>query len=109
MRVDWRADGVAVVLTPEAADDPGDLEDEMHDAVHAGVEAGAKPRARVVILDLTAARPQQTWLKAIGPEVPDVTLRIALGEPGYTVARMLGLQAFHEWYATVDDALTGGA
>jgi hypothetical protein len=108
MHVDWRADGKAVVVAPEAGDDPDDLEDEVHDAVHAGVEVGAKPTVRVVVLDLSGVRDAPRWLKAAGPAIPDVILRVALGAPGFKVARMLGIPAFCEWYATVDEALTGG-
>jgi hypothetical protein len=102
-------DRFAVVLTPEPGDDPGDLEDRIHDEVLKGRRPGVHGSAvKVVVLDLDGVPDAPRWMKAAGPEVPDVNLRLALGAIGYKVARGLGLPAYFQWYATVEEALTGG-
>ncbi len=110
MRATQHLERGAVVLVPEPHDDPADLEDRIHDEVVRGKQAPGDPASavKVVILDLSGQRDTPRWLKAMGPQVPDVNLRVALGRPGYAVARALGVPALYEWYATVDDALRGG-
>jgi hypothetical protein len=105
-RLDERS---AVVLRPGPGDDPDDLEDAVHDEVARARPSGeARSRVRVVVLDLSGVPDAPRWLKAAGPEQPDVTLRVALGPAGFKVARLLGLQALYEWYETVEHALAGG-
>ena len=41
-------------------------------------------------------------------ELKQHELRLALGESGYKVARLLQLAVYCQWYATVDEALSGG-
>lgn len=110
MRATQHLERGTVVLVPEPHDDPADLEDRIHDEVVRGKQAPGDPTSaiKVVILDLSARRDTPVWLKALGPQVPDVNLRVALGVPGYAVARALGVPALYEWYATVDDALRAG-
>lgn len=91
----------AVVLTPELGDDPEDLEDRIHDEVRSFAAGGVTQ----VVLDLSAISSQALWLKAAGPEIPDTSLRIALGEVGYRTARALRLDAHFEWYPDVESAL----
>ncbi len=110
MRATQHLDRGIVVLVPEPADDPGDLEDRIHDEVVRGRRAPGDTASavKVVILDLSGQRDTPRWLKAMGPQVPDVNVRVALGGPGYAVARALGVPALYEWYPTVEDALRGG-
>lgn len=109
----------AVVLRPGPGDDPADLEDAVHDQTRprssatppgqGDEQSAGERRVRLVVLDLSGVPDAPRWLKAAGPEQPDVTLRVALGPAGYKVARLLGLQALYEWYDTVEHALRGGA
>lgn len=114
MKVTPRLDLSAVVLQPEPGDDPDDLEDVVHDqvTVHkvtASSDGGLTgSRVKVVVLDLEGVPNAPAWMKVAGPEQPDVNLRLALGKSGYAVARRLGIPAYFQWYATVDEALTGG-
>ncbi len=109
MHAQTRPDFRAVVLIPQPGDDPADLEDQIHDQVLAGREAPGGPSAvKQVILDLAAVEQPQVWLKAAGPEVPDVNVRFAVGEKGYAVARALGLPAIMEIYPDVEAALRRG-
>lgn len=109
MRITPRYERFAVVIKPEATDDPDDLEDLIHDEVLKGkVEGQFGSRVKVVVLDLDGLKDAPRWMKAAGPEMPDVNLRLALGETGYKVARLLHLPVYFQWYATVDEALTGG-
>jgi hypothetical protein len=109
MNVTARPDRFAIVVRPEPGDDPEDLEDVIHDAVvkaRAPGEHGS--RVKVVVLDLEGVPEAPVWLKTAGPEVPDVNLRVSLGQVGYQVARRLGVPALLEWYPSVELALTGG-
>lgn len=109
MKVTPRLDLSAVVLRPEPTDDPEDLEDAVHDQVTAHQVPGQHgSQVKVVVLDLEGVPNAQAWMKVAGPEQPDVNLRLALGKSGYAVARRLGIPAYFQWYATVDEALTGG-
>lgn len=108
MKLEQRPDRRAVILVPDPADDPADLEDLVHDELLRAREAG-EPAPRLFVLDLSAARDAPRWMKAAGPELPDVSLRLALGDQGFLVARMLGLTAEYEWYQSVEAALAGGA
>ena len=109
MRVTPHLDRFAVVLKPEPKDDPADLEDLIHDEILKGkVEGQHGSRVKVVVLDLDGLKDAPLWMKAAGPEMPDVNLRLALGPVGYKAARLLHLPVYFQWYATVDEALTGG-
>lgn len=110
MRITPHPERFAIVLRPEPTDDPDDLEDRVHDEVLKGkVEGQHGSRVKVVVLDLDGVPDAARWMKAAGPALPDVNLRIALGKSKlYEVARMLGLPAFFEFYPTIDLALTGG-
>lgn len=109
MKVTPRLELSAVVLTPEPGDDPDDLEDVIHDQVQQGRREGEHgSRVKVVVLDLEGVADAPRWMKVAGPEQPDVNLRVALGKAGYAVARRLGIPAYYQWYATIDEALTGG-
>ena len=65
-------------------------------------------RAAVHFLDGTGEGDLRPWLKAIGPEVPDCNLRLAVGTKACLVARILGLTALFEIYADVESALRMG-
>ncbi len=109
MKVMPRLDLSAVILQPEPGDDPEDLEDVVDDQVAAHrVEGQHGSQVKVVVLDLEGVGDAPRWMKVAGPELPDVNLRLALGKAGYAVARRLGIPAYFQWYATVDEALTGG-
>lgn len=109
MKVTQRLDLFAVVLRPEPGDDPEDLEDIVHDQVVTHrVEGEHGSRVKVVVIDLEGVASAPAWMKAAGPEQPDVNLRLALGKTGYAVAHKLGIPAYFQWYAAVDEALTGG-
>lgn len=109
MKITPRLDLSAVVLHPEPTDDPEDLEDVIHDQVVAHrVEGQRGSQVKVVVLDLEGVANAPAWMKVAGPEQPDVNLRLALGKKGYAVARHLGIPAYFQWYATIDEALTGG-
>jgi hypothetical protein len=104
MQVELRPENRIAILTPEADDEPGGLEDAIHDqVVHHREERGVI--LGLVILDLSAVSNQQDWLRAVGLEVPDTNLRVALGLKGYAVARLLRLDAFYDWYPDVEAAL----
>lgn len=106
MKVNPRPDFKAAVLTPEAGDQPEDLEDAVHDEL---LRAKTAARAVVqIVLDLSEVPQPAPWLKAAGPELPDTNLRIALGEAGYRAARVLQLNAHFEWYSDVESALRAG-
>lgn len=107
MKVEHRPEFRAAILEPEAGDDPSDAEDRIHDVVVASREEGATPIAQVV-LDLSAVPDMGPWLKAVGPEIPDCNLRLAVGTKACLVARTLGLTALFEIYADVDSALRMG-
>lgn len=110
MKVTPRPDRQAYVLSPEASDDPADLEDAIHDQVVKGLtqtNGGARQVAQVV-LDLSGIDHQGPWLKAAGPEIPDTNLRVALGAKGFLTARALKLDAVFEWYPDVESALRAG-
>lgn len=109
MKVTPRLDLSAIVLHPEPTDDPEDLEDLVDDQVTAHRAPGQHgSQVKVVVLDLEGVANAPAWMKVAGPELPDVNLRLALGKSGYAVARRLGIPAYFQWYATVDEALTGG-
>ena len=109
MKVTRHYDRSAIVLRPEPGDDPGDLEDLIHDEVVAGrVEGQHGSRVKVVVLDVDGVKDAPVWMKTAGPQVPDVNLRVALGQKGYLAARMLNLPVYFEFYPSVDLALSGG-
>jgi hypothetical protein len=111
MRIDLHPEHLAAVFVPQPGDDPEDLEDVIHDEILKGREDRApdeKPRVVNVILQLDEVAQPAVWLKACGPQIPDVNLRIVLGGPGYAAARALGLTALFEWYQSVDAALRQG-
>jgi len=108
VNVERRPEFRAAILTPEPGDDPADLEDRIHDEVVASRRAGDETALAQVVLDLTGVADMGTWLKAVGPQVPDCNLRMAVGEKACLVARTLGLTAVFEIYADVDSALRMG-
>ena len=109
MKVTARYDKFAVVLRPEPGDDPADLEDLIHDEVVKGrVEGQHGSRVKVVVLDVDGLKDAPVWMKAAGPQQPDVNLRVSLGQRGYLAARALNLPVYFEFYPSVDLALTGG-
>jgi hypothetical protein len=109
MKVTRHYERFAVVLRPEAGDDPSDLEDLIHDEVVAGrVEGQHGSRVKVIVLDVDGVKDAPVWMKTAGPQLPDVNLRLALGQKGYLAANLLGLPAFFEFYPSVELALTGG-
>ena len=111
MHVERRQDFKAVILRPEVDDDPEDLEDLIHDYVLLGREEPddqGQPSVTQVVLDLSGVAKQGPWMKAAGPEIPDVNLRLALGLEGFVTARALKLTALFEWYPDVETALRGG-
>ncbi|RMG16819.1 MAG: hypothetical protein D6731_05385 [Planctomycetota bacterium] len=106
-----RPDFLAVVLAPEAGDDPEDLEDLIHDEITKGrVGKGPDERGEVVnvVLDLTGCPEPQVWLKAVGPAVPDANLRLVVSPKAFAVARLLGLPALLDLYPDVESALRQG-
>lgn len=102
-----RPDAEAMILSPDASDDPKLVEDVIHDVVLTGRETGAP--VRVVVLDLSGVGNPGPWLKAAGPQIPDCNLRVALGPKHYIMAKALKLDAEFEWYADVELALRAGA
>lgn len=109
MKIARHYDRSAVVLRPEPGDDPSDLEDLIHDEVVKGrVEGQHGSRVKVVVLDVDGLKDAPVWLKAAGPQQPDVNLRLALGQKGYLAARALNLPVYFEFYPSVEQALTGG-
>lgn len=111
MQLELHPDFAAVVLIPEEGDDPADLEDRIHDVVAAGKKGrpkGEKSAVRNVVLELSGLADFKPWVKAAGPQQPDVNVRIVVSDKAFAVARTLGLTAMLEIYPSVPAALNQG-
>ena len=115
MRIEHLVDYKCVILTPEPRDNPDDLQDAVHDELVKTKpdpdDPASKPRSTLVVLDFGEVPEPEfpTWMKAAGPAIPDVHLRIVVSPARLRVARALGLTFYHEWYDSLVGALKGGA
>ena len=115
MRAEHLTDYRAVILTPEPGDEAEDLQDAVHDELVKTKpdpdDPGSKPRSTLVVLDFSELEERvfPGWMKAAGPAIPDVHLRIVVSPTRLKVARALGLTFYHDWYDSLEAALTGGA
>lgn len=101
MKVEAHEEFSAVVFTPEPGDDPEDLPDRIDDEL-------ARTKFMAVVLDLSGTDGPGPWLKAVGPQIPDASLRVVLNETGFAMARVLNLTAFFNWFPSVSAALRQG-
>lgn len=111
MKIELRPEFLAAVFAPEDGDDPGDLEDLIHDEVLKGRQGkpkGERGDVVAVVLDLSEVPNPGAWMKAVGHEIPDANLSVALGAKGYATARALNLTAIFKWYPSVSAALRQG-
>ncbi len=111
MHITLHPDHKAAVFAPEPGDDPDDFEDAVHDEVvkgRAGKPKGERSDVLAVVLDLSVVEKPGPWMKAAGPQIPDVNLRVVLAGQGYVMARALNLTAVFDWYSSVDEALRQG-
>ena len=101
----------AWVVSVSGGDDPDEVHDRIHDALQATrPQPGAPPEYALIVVDLVDM-PQAEfgrWMKAVGEQIPDARLRVAVGPARLKVAHALKLPAFFEWYGSVEDALRGG-